>query len=133
MNIRMAMLVAAAVQIALPVAAHDLTIDECMEAGEFIMHAAMSRDSGMSRAQFVARMQDDLVVIQAYPPELRWFVQDEADQTLLVGEVERVFDDPRTPGAHQKQFLRACFERLAQQWVRTGVVRADAQPVNKER
>lgn len=105
----------AAAQFAMPLAAHDLTIDECMEAGEFIMHAAMSRDAGTSRDEFVGKMQEDLFVIQSFPPELRWFVQDEADESLLVSHAERVFDQPVDPQAHESEFLRACFNRIGEQ------------------
>lgn len=105
----------AAAQFTMPLAAHDLTVDECMEAGEFIMHAAMSRDAGTTREEFVGRMREDLFVILAYPPELRWFVQDQADEELLVSHAEGVFDQPVTPEAHESDFLRACFNRLGDQ------------------
>lgn len=105
----------AAAQFAMPLAAHDLTVDECVEAGQFIMHAAMSRDAGTTREEFVGKMREDLFVILAYPPELRWFVQDEADEELLVAHAERVFDQPVTPESHESDFLQACFNRLGDQ------------------
>lgn len=105
----------AAAQFAMPLAAHDLTVGECVEAGEFIMHAAMSRDAGTTREEFVGKMREDLFVILAYPPELRWFVQDESDEELLVTHAERVFDEPVTPESHESAFLQACFNRLGEQ------------------
>lgn len=105
----------AAAQFAMPLSAHDLTVGECVEAGEFIMHAAMSRDAGTTREEFVGKMREDLFVILAYPPELRWFVQDESDEALLVAHAERVFDQPVTPESHESQFLQACFNRLGEQ------------------
>ncbi len=84
--------------LALPAQAHELTMSECLEGSDFIKNAALSRDYGMSREDFLGRMQSDLVAIQAFPPELRWFVQDEDDETLLVGFAQRVFDSPQGSG-----------------------------------
>lgn len=95
------------------VAAHDLSEDECREGAEFIEHAAMSRDHGLSRDDFLRRMQEDIQTIQAFPPALRWFVQDAADEELLVGAAERVFDVPRAPEDHRSEFVQACTERLS--------------------
>jgi hypothetical protein len=97
------------------VAAHDLSAVECREGSEFIEHAAMSRDYGLSRDDFLRRMQEDLQAIQAFPPALRWFVQDAADEELLVSAAQRVFDEPRAPEHHRSDFLQACSERLAAQ------------------
>src|SRR5262245_61772044 len=83
------------------VAAHDLSADECREGAEFIEHAAMSRDYGLSRDDFLRRMHEDLQAIQAFPPALRWFVQDAADEELLVSAAQRVFDLPRAPADHR--------------------------------
>jgi len=93
-------------------AAHDLSAAECREGAEFIEHAAMSRDSGLSRDDFLRRLQEDLQAIQAFPPALRWFVQDAADEELLVGAAQRVFDTPRSPEDHRSDFAIACEARL---------------------
>ena len=93
-------------------AAHDLTLDECLEGSEFIMHAAMSRENGMTREAFLDRMESDIHMIQAFPPELRWFVQDEDDAELLTSAARLVFDAPREPQSHQSEFLAACTERV---------------------
>ena len=95
--------------------AHDLTLSECVEGSEFIMHAAMARDNGMSRNDFIGRMQGDILAIQSMPKELRWFVQDLDDEALLVGHAERVYDAPGTPQAHQSEFMRVCLAQRERQ------------------
>src|SRR5689334_24088472 len=90
------------------VAAHDLSADECREGADFIEHAAMSRDNGLSRDAFMQRMQADILAIQAFPPALRWFVQDAADEELLRGAAQQVFDAPRAPSDHRNDFAVAC-------------------------
>jgi len=99
----------------LPARAHELTMSECLEGSDFIKNAALSRDYGMTREDFLGRMESDLALIQAFPPELRWFVQDQDDETLLVGFAQSVFDSPQTPEHHQSDFLAACVERRAMQ------------------
>ncbi len=93
-------------------AAHDLTLDECLEGSDFIKHAAMSRDYGITREAFLDRMQSDLYVILQFPPQMRWFVQDQEDETLLTQAAQTVFDSPREPESHQSDFLAACVERV---------------------
>jgi len=109
--------------LALPAGAHELTMSECLEGSDFIKNAALSRDYGISRDDFLGRMQSDLEAIQAFPPELRWFVQDQDDETLLVGFAQRVFDAPQAPESHQSDFLAACVQRRAMQ--SGGAVRAE--------
>ena len=92
--------------------AHDLTLDECLEGSDFIMHAAMSRENGMTREAFLDRMASDIHLIQAFPPELRWFVQDQDDEELLTSAARLVFDSPREPQSHQSEFLAACSARV---------------------
>jgi hypothetical protein len=93
-------------------AAHVLTLDECVEGSDFIMHAAMSRENGMTREAFLERMESDIHMIQAFPPELRWFVQDQDDAELLTSAARMVFDSPREPQSHQSEFLAACTARV---------------------
>jgi hypothetical protein len=93
-------------------AAHDLTLDECIEGSDFIMHAAMSRDYGISREVFLEHMQNDLKAIQQFPPQLRWFVQDNDDEQLLVEAAQSVFDVPREPTLHQSDFLTVCVQHV---------------------
>jgi hypothetical protein len=91
---------------------HNLSVEECLEGGDFIRNAALSRDYGTTREQFISKVQDDLLLIQSFPPELRWFVQDFDDEVLLVGAAERVFDQPSDPETHRDTFLQSCFGRV---------------------
>lgn len=89
------------------------TMDDCLEASDFVANAARSRDNGIGRAAFVGRLQEDFVAIRAFPPALRWFVHDDDDQTFLEDAAIAVFDQPQLPERHRDAFLRACLERLA--------------------
>jgi hypothetical protein len=93
-------------------AAHELTFNECLEGSDFIMHAAMSRDNGISREVFIERMQSDFGAIRAFPPDLRWFAQDADDEALLMEAAQLVFDSPHEPESHQSEFLQFCMERV---------------------
>src|SRR5215467_10407943 len=93
--------------------AHELTLAECAEGSDFIMHAAMSRENGMTREAFLERMESDIRLIQAFPPHLRWFVQDEDDEELLTSAARLVFDSPREPESHQSEFLAVCAARVS--------------------
>jgi hypothetical protein len=93
-------------------AAHGLTLNECLEGSDFIMHAAMSRDNGITREVFLGRMQSDFRAIQAFPPDLRWFAQDADDEALLTEAAQLVFDSPHEPESHQSDFLQVCVERV---------------------
>lgn len=115
MRAKLPILAAVMAGLALPAGAHELSRSECVEGGDFILHAAMSRDYGLTREEFLSRLHGDLIAIQAFPPQLRWFVQDEDDEALLVAHSERVFDEPRTPPTHQSEFLKVCFTRMAEQ------------------
>jgi hypothetical protein len=90
---------------------HDYSLEECLEGSDFIRNAALSRDNGISGIEFLGRMRSDIMLIQAFPPELRWFVQDEEDETLLLTHAALVFDEPKAPETHQSSFLQACLER----------------------
>jgi hypothetical protein len=128
MRTRFWMLAVVTTGLALPAGAHELTFNECVEGSDFIKHAAQSRDYGLSREEFIGRMQGDLLAIQSFPRELRWFVQDEEDEALLVAHAERVFDAPQDPGAHQTDFLDTCFARIsAQSQAREAMRAAEAQ------
>ncbi|UCH48205.1 MAG: hypothetical protein JSU95_19665 [Betaproteobacteria bacterium] len=85
-------------------------IEECLEAGEFIRNAALSRDNGISREFFLARLEEDLVAIRSFPPHLRWFVRNELDEALLTGAAERVFDVPQPPRRHEIEFVDECMQ-----------------------
>ena len=124
MRTGMCLVAVVATGLALPAGSHDLTFNECVEGSDFIMHAAQSRDYGLSREEFISRMQGDLLAIQSVPPELRWFVQDEEDEALLVAHAERVFDEPQAPHVHQADFLDSCAARMSQQSQAREAVRA---------
>lgn len=98
---------------AAPSRAHDLSFDECLEGSEFILHAAMSRDSGMTREDFIGRVHADLQAIQQFPAEFRWFAQDEDDARMLIVSSEKVFDVPRSPETHQSEFLQTCIGAMS--------------------
>ena len=93
------------------VTAHVLTLEECLEGGDFISHAAEARDNGTTKAEFLDRLVADILLIQAFPPQLRWFVYDSEDAEFLHAETARIFDAPLHPEAHRTQFLSRCFER----------------------
>ena len=106
-----ALMFALAVSGAQPATAGMPTLDECAEAAEFIANAARARDNGMTRAAYVGRLADDLVVIRAFPPALRWFAKDADDERFLLAAAARVYDVPRLPSEHHAEFLAACIER----------------------
>ncbi len=97
--------------VAHPSAGHVLSLQECFEGGDFIAHAAEARDNGITKAEFVDRLVADVYLIQAFPPELRWFVVDPDDAEFLQSEASRVFDSPRPPEMHRADFLSRCFIR----------------------
>ena len=90
------------------VMAHSLTLAECTEGGEFIHNAALARDNGVTREFFVNKLVEDLIVIQSFPPQLRWFVQDSGDEKLLSEAVFKVFDEPTKAEQHEASFVSAC-------------------------
>ena len=95
----------------LAAAAHPHSASECREGGDFIRNAALSRDTGTTRDFFVGRLEDDLATIRAFPPSLRWFVQDQGDENFLRSEVEAVFDAPDESERHRAGFLERCIQR----------------------
>jgi hypothetical protein len=91
-----------------PAIALTVTPQDCREGAEFIGNAARSRDNGMSAARFIARLDEDLVMIQSVPKELRWFARDADDARFLRGAVLRVFDEPALPQLHGATFFDEC-------------------------
>lgn len=94
----------------LPLSSLALTVTprDCLEGAQFIENAAHARNNGISEQAFVARLDEDLQMIQAFPPPLRWFAQDEEDAQLLRSGVLRVFAEVRAPKDHAAQFLALC-------------------------
>ena len=105
------LLLAAAVAWPVAAAAQPHSAGECREGGDFIRNAALSRDAGATREFFVGRLEDDLVMIRAYPPALRWFAHDTADEAFLRAEVHAVFDAPAASELHRDAFLERCARR----------------------
>ena len=94
-------------------AARSIPLAECTEGGEFIRNAALARDHGVSRDFFIGKLEEDLVLIRAFPPELRWFAQDDSDERFLSERAARVFDDPVAPEEHESAFVRECLQQTA--------------------
>ena len=95
---------------AMQVMAHPLTLAECNEGGEFIRNAALARDNGVTRDYILGKLVEDLIVIQSFPPQLRWFVQDSGDERLLTEAVFNVFDEPMKAEQHESAFIGACVQ-----------------------
>ena len=93
--------------------AHPLSRNECAEGSDFIKNAALSRDNGMDGTTFLSRTIDDLAAIKAFPPPLRWFVQDQSDEDYLLAAISRVFSSPAQPQTHQSDFFADCITRAA--------------------
>jgi hypothetical protein len=89
------------------------SMNECFEGSEFIGNAALSRDAGMPATAFLDRMEEDFVLIRAFPNELRWFVHDADDESFLLQEAREVFDHPEPAEDHRRAFLQACVDRMA--------------------
>ena len=87
------------------------TLGECVEGSEFIANAARARDNGYPRDAFLARMEEDFVVIRAFPLPLRWFAKDPRDEAFLLAAAADVWDRPRPPDEHRAGVLAACLER----------------------
>jgi len=105
------LVLAAASALAFGAAAQPHSARECREGGDFIRNAALSRDAGASREFFVGRLEDDLLVIRAFPPALRWFAHDAGDEAFLRAEVHEVFDAPSPGELHRDAFLERCARR----------------------
>lgn len=88
--------------------ARNISLAECSEGGEFIRNAALARENGVTREFFLGKLEEDLLVIRAFPPELRWFVQDDSDEAFLSARAAKVFDEPKKPEEHEAAFIRDC-------------------------
>jgi hypothetical protein len=108
-----AVLIGSAMVAANDAAAHGFTLQECFEGGDFIVNAAKGRDNGIRKDVFLDKLVADVALIQAFPPQLRWFVADPTDAEFLYEESARVFDEPQPPEQHRAQFLDRCFNRMA--------------------
>jgi hypothetical protein len=112
MNCRWRCIAAAALLTAsLGAGASTHTIAECFEGSDFIANAALARDNGMPRAEFLERMEGDFMMIAAFPPDMRWFAKDEDDKRFLRLAAREVFDAPAAADGHRARFLAACFDQ----------------------
>ncbi len=85
-----------------PSLGHVPSLQECFEGGDFIANAARARENGVPKSVFIDRLVADVYAIQAFPPELRWFVVDPQDAEFLVLEASQVFDRPLPRGAPRR-------------------------------
>ncbi|HEY5637364.1 MAG TPA: hypothetical protein VIS77_10730 [Burkholderiales bacterium] len=76
-----------------------------------IRNAALARNHGMPRDDFLGRMRDDFVVVRAFPPALRWFVHSPAYEHFLESQTEQVFNAPEAPDQHRAAFVARCLQR----------------------
>ena len=111
-SVSLALVVALAAATLQPARAGVPSVEECLEASDFIANAARARDNGLARERFLDRMDADFTAVRAFPPGLRWFVHDGEDESFLRDSVQSVFDQPATPEDHRSAFLRACFDRM---------------------
>jgi hypothetical protein len=81
---------------------------ECSEGAQFIGNAAQSRKNGATKEMFVTKLDEDLFVLAAIPPELRWFAHGDAEAQFLREAVLNVFEFPRDPKEHAIEFLANC-------------------------
>jgi len=95
---------------ALPAPAIEVEPGECREASQFIGNAARARDNGYSREKFVARFDEDIMLLSSMRPETRWFVHGDNETRFLRAAILSVYDAPRPPAAHEGSFLAACLE-----------------------
>ena len=84
------------------------SVAECREGAEFIRNAALSRANGQPRSAFLDRLHGDLALLRGMPRASRWFARDKADELLLIRHVERVYDNPMEPKAHEEAFFVEC-------------------------
>lgn len=105
-----------------PASAHALTQQECSEGSDYIRNAALSRDGGMSEIAFMEVFDNDMVMLMAIPPTLRWFVQDDDDEDFLRSALHEVFRKPRDPESHAQTFAEMCLLR-AGEWKVNGKLR----------
>jgi hypothetical protein len=108
-------LILALLPVPLIAAAQPHSARECREGGDFIRNAALARDSGYTREFFVNRLEEDFIMIRAFPPDLRWFVRDPGDEEFLRNEVEAVFGTPMSGDQHRAGFLQRCALRAGRE------------------
>lgn len=96
-----------------PAMALTVTLEECGEGADFIRNAALSRDNGMRAADYLHRLEGDLVAIRSVPPALRWFARDQDDESMLRTAAAAVFAEPLAADDHHRAFLASCHAVVA--------------------
>lgn len=81
---------------------------DCDKATGFISRAASARDTGMSAGLFLTTLERDMTVLLARPPANRWFVQSEAEASMIRIAAVGVFNHPRDADTHARRFSRIC-------------------------
>lgn len=104
--------VAACMLVAGQAGALQVNADECREGSEFIRNAALARGNGMTKEAFVARFDDDVVLLSSMPRQVRWFVYGDEEVALLRNAVLDVFDVPRSAAEHASHFLDRCLAAI---------------------
>lgn len=89
-------------------AAHEFSVQECVEGSDLIKNTALARDRGTNEEAFLSKLRDDIEIIQRFPPQLRWFVQDDDDAKFLIDATTAVFQEPKTARMHQTDFFVSC-------------------------
>lgn len=98
---------------AAPCFAHERTSDECREAADMVMHFAQARDAkALDKATALQQFDDAVQAVSGFPPEQRWFIEDDEDVALLRGAVVQVFDNPDQP----PEALGTLFRSVCQSW-----------------
>ena len=92
----------------LAASASALTMAECFEGSDFIANAARRARTAWRGPHFLGRLQEDIELIQAYPPQLRWFAKDRARRALPL----RVGAPGVRPAARARAASRALPRRL---------------------
>jgi hypothetical protein len=109
-NLMMGILLLMLLLIPLRGSAHQFSVNECKEASDFIKNAAYARDNGITQSTFLSRIHDDIEIIRAFPPQLRWFIHDDDDAKVLLTAASDVFQRPKAARAHQVDFFKSCVE-----------------------
>ncbi len=108
MRSTLGLLATAAIFFVGPAGASIHSVAECREGAEFIRNAALSRANGQPREAFLDRLHGDLTLIRGMPRASRWFARDKSDELLLIRHVERAYDSPMDPKAHEEAFFSEC-------------------------
>ena len=57
-------------------------------------------------------MFEDFEKIKSVPIEFRWFVQSDEDEIFLLNQTLKVWENPKAPSEHEKEFLVSCIDYI---------------------